>query len=413
LLHFVPFLLHSVLTHSEGIPISVRKRVWATGEAWQVDYKDAAGKRRSESFPTQREAKAREAEIKLAIKSGKHTPITADATVRSAGETYLAHLIAERKERAYTDNIGQHLRDRIFPALGSVKLGKLTVSMVSDFRSRLLQAEALSRGGKPTGETISRRTAGKVLQTLRALLQHAKITGRVGTNAADGITITMASRDKKPLEIGRDLPTADEIRRIIAATESMGDGTYGRVARPMFMVAIFCGLRISEIRGLRWCDINLTKGELHVRQRADKRNQIGSLKTARSARTVPFGPQVASALREWRIASGGSSDKLVFATRNGRPISHTNLHYLVLRPTLSAAGITTDAYAWHGFRHFFISWCLGRKADGGREMPLLTVSRLAGHSSTSITGDVYGHLMPRTDDTGELAAAELGLMQVK
>ena len=40
--------------------------------------------------------------------------------------------------------------------------------------------------------------------------------------------------------------------------------------RPLLLTAIFTGLRASELRGLRWADVDLDKRELHVRQRADR-----------------------------------------------------------------------------------------------------------------------------------------------
>lgn len=62
-------------------------------------------------------------------------------------------------------------------------------------------------------------------------------------------------------------------------------------------------------------------------------------------------------------------------------------------------------YALHAFRHFFASWCINRKADGGRELPAKFVQGLLGHSSIVMTLDRYGHLFPRGDDRAELAIA--------
>jgi integrase len=49
-------------------------------------------------------------------------------------------------------------------------------------------------------------------------------------------------------------------------------------------------------------------------------------------------------------------------------------------------------YALHAMRHFYASWCINRKADGGRELPAKNVQQLLGHSSIVITMDTYGHL---------------------
>jgi integrase len=64
----------------------------------------------------------------------------------------------------------------------------------------------------------------------------------------------------------------------------------------------------------------------------------------------------------------------------------------------------------HCLRHFFASWCIGRKVDGGRELPAKVVQTWLGHSSIAMTLDVYGHLLPRGDDVDELAAAEAALL---
>ena len=60
----------------------------------------------------------------------------------------------------------------------------------------------------------------------------------------------------------------------------------------------------------------------------------------------------------------------------------------------------------HALRHFFASWCINRRVDGGLELPLKVVQARMGHSTIAMTADVYGRLFPRGDDSAELAAAE-------
>ena len=57
-------------------------------------------------------------------------------------------------------------------------------------------------------------------------------------------------------------------------------------------------------------------------------------------------------------------------------------------------------------RHFYASWCINRRVDGGLELPLKVVQARLGHASIQMTADTYGHLFPRGDDGAELAAAE-------
>ncbi len=64
----------------------------------------------------------------------------------------------------------------------------------------------------------------------------------------------------------------------------------------------------------------------------------------------------------------------------------------------------------HSLRHFFASWCINRKQDGGRELPAKTVQALMGHSSITMTMDTHGHLFPSADDGDALAEAERRLL---
>ena len=67
-----------------------------------------------------------------------------------------------------------------------------------------------------------------------------------------------------------------------------------------------------------------------------------------------------------------------------------------LAPILIAAGLADKAgkpkYALHAFRHFFASWCINRRQDGGLELPTKTVQERLGHASIVMTMDTYGHL---------------------
>jgi integrase len=64
----------------------------------------------------------------------------------------------------------------------------------------------------------------------------------------------------------------------------------------------------------------------------------------------------------------------------------------------------------HSLRHFYASWCINRKADGGLELPQKVVQERLGHASIKLTLDTYGHLFPNNDDGAELAAGEAFLL---
>jgi integrase len=377
--------------------MSVRRRKWITKsgeprEAWVVAYTDAAGKRHLETFDRKRAADDRHSQIKVSIAAGVHTPINKSATVASAAVDWLRHLEGEQIEIATLTNYRQHVRDHILPRIGDTKLATLTMPRVHAFRDELVR-------------DLSRITAGKVLISFKAILKDARRRGNLASNPGEGVTVSIDKRALgSKLEIGVDVPTREEIGRIIEAAK-------GR-ARPFLITAIFTGMRASELRGLRWSDVDLDRGELHVRQRADRFCRIGNPKSVTSHRTIPIGPQVVNTLREWRLACPKGTLDLVFPNEKGNVQQHGNVFLRWLRPTLEAGGIS-NRYGLHSFRHFFASWCANRKVDGGRELPLKMVQELLGHSSILMTADVYGHLFPRNDDAAELAAAELSLMTVR
>lgn len=215
-------------------------------------------------------------------------------------------------------------------------------------------------------------------------------------------------RQKGKLKVGVDIPTPEEIRAIVGAAT-------GRW-RPFLLTAIFTGLRASELRGLRWQDVDLAKRELHVRQRADRYLVIGSPKSEAGERSVPLPPLVVNTLREWKLVCPKNDLDLVFPSKFGRVEHHVTAVTRGLALTLIAAGVTVTKAGkdggpivrakytgLHSLRHFYASWCINRKVDGGLELPAKVVQERLGHSGISMTMDVYGHLFPRGDDAAELS----------
>ena len=164
--------------------------------------------------------------------------------------------------------------------------------------------------------------------------------------------------------------------------------------RALLLTAALTGLRASELRGLRWTDVDLKAGEIHVRQRADRYCVIGAPKSASSRRAIPLAPELLTALKTWKLACPIGEVGLVFPTAKGRVEHHVNM-LRSLAPAMVAAGVVDKhgkpKYALHAFRHFFASWCIDPKERGGRELPAKVVQQLLGHSSVVMTLDRYGH----------------------
>jgi integrase len=392
--------------------MSVRKRTWqnadgSQGEAWLAAYTDHEGKRRIRSFDKKQEAVAYHASVAGELRSGIHVPDSQSVTVAEAGKLWLAGCEADGLERSTLDYYEQHLDRHIVPLIGAVKLSRLTMPMVRGFEDKL----KLDRSA-----TMVR----KVCISLGALLTDAQGRGLVGQNVVRdrsrrdrGKKARAAARQKSKLRVGVDIPSPDEIRAIIAALDDS--------RRAMMLTAILTGLRSSELRGLRLDDIDLKRNKLYVRQRADRYNVIGKPKSAAGEREIPLSPMAVSVLRRWKLACPRGELGLAFPAADGSVESYVNTVRHILDPVLIAAGVTKPGlnaqgkpiavakYGWHSLRHFYASWCINRKVDGGLELPPKVVQERMGHASSAITQDVYGHLFPSGDDGAELAAAEQAL----
>ncbi len=162
-----------------------------------------------------------------------------------------------------------------------------------------------------------------------------------------------------------------------------------------------------------------------MRQRADAFREIGSPKSKAGQRSVPLPPIVVNTFKEWKLACPKGRLGLVFPDREGEIESHAAIVRQGFMPAQIAAGVTVDTGAidshgepifgpkytgMHALRHFYASWCINRREDGGLALPPKLVQERLGHSSIVMTMDVYGHLFPRGDDAAELAAAETALL---
>jgi len=383
--------------------MSVRKRTWkngdgSEGEAWVVAYTDRAGVRRIKSFDRKRDAEVFESTVGVELRAGTHIPDSQSIMVAEAGRLWLVSCEAAGLERTTLDFYRGHVELHIVPLLGAVKLSQLSVPMVRDFEDKLRKDR-------------SRAMVRKVLGSLGAILADAQERGLVVHNVVRGLRAkrlrgkdARADRRRKgKLKLGVDIPTPGEVRAIIAHLDARW--------RPLLLAAIFTGLRASELRGLRWADVDLKRNELHVRQRADRFNVFGPPKSESGERTVPLLPMLANTLRQHRLVCPKGQLDLVFPNGVGNAESHTNIINRGFIPAQLAAGVVTASgkakyTGLHCLRHFYASWCINRRADGGLELPLKLVQARLGHASIQMTADRYGHLFPTGDDGAELAAAE-------
>jgi integrase len=379
--------------------MSVREKIqkWTTPEGelkemrwWLADYKDGTGRRHQVRFKRKKDAEAHEQTQRVAIRAGTHVSLDSNLTVADVAEKWITKVEANARERSTSRQYRQHINLHILPRIGALKLGKLQKEHVEAFRDSLISGD----------QALSRPMAHKVLRSLKSMLKVVRCS-----HLADDVKVEIDKRKKRKLEVGRDIPTIEEVARMVKAAKQPK-------MRALLMTAATTGLRASELRGLRWSDVDLLSArELHVRQRADRWNQIGPPKSEGSRRTIPLGPELILALKEWKLACPKGEHDLVFPTSTGAIEHHKNM-LKSLAPVMKAAHVLKNdrpKYALHAFRHFFASWCINPADRGGRELPAKVVQTLLGHSSVVMTLDVYGHLFRDGSDRAELAASEKAL----
>jgi integrase len=325
--------------------------------------------------------------------------LDAGAPVRDAARSvgdWLAHWRAttmaasDRKETTkalYATLSRKHLEQ---PPFGAVPLGKL----------RPTDVEALVLALRERG--LSDSTVRQVYTILRAGLDGAVRDLLIARNPAALVARPGVERgEAKHLDAG-------EVAAVLKAAEA---SRY----HPALVLIAATGLRKGEALALRWDKsvLNLAEGWLKVRQtvsRVEGKLVFSEPKTERSRRSVPLSPAVVAMLRKHRtdqkaerLRAGNQwqDSGLVFTTELGGPVDPRNL-LRVVEAAAEKAGV--EGAGVHTLRH---SAAVGWLEDG---VHIKAVADLLGHSSVSITGDVYGHT---SDDTARAAvdglAKRLGL----
>jgi integrase len=237
--------------------------------------------------------------------------------------------------------------------------------------------------------TVRMRTKGcspsTIRQTytvLRAVLETAVRDNLLASNPAAKV-----NRPGVPRVEARCLSIA-EVSVLLEATK---DSRYA----PLLRLLVATGLRRGEALALRWRDVDLSRGVLHIRgtlSRVGGQLVISEPKTERSRRDVPLSPATVELLKSVKVNQAAERLKAgsmwvetghVFTTEDGQPCDPRN----ALRAVTTAAkasGLT--GVGLHTLRHSAAT----AMPEAG--VPLRTVSELLGHASVAVTGDIYGHV---------------------
>jgi integrase len=230
-------------------------------------------------------------------------------------------------------------------------------------------------------EGLAAATINKTIMVLGRVLGHAARRGLIPTNP-----VAKLERGERPgSEPGeRRFLDREEIAVLLAEADRH---------LPVLAAAIFTGLRLGELLGLTWADVDLKAGLIRVRKQLDRNGVRVNPKTPQAVREVVLMPALGRILREYRLSSPFSGDREpVFASAVGTAMHYRNVNRRGLADVAERAGLNgadRPNLRFHDLRHTFASLLIAEGAN------VVFVSRQLGHASPDITLKVYAHLFDR------------------
>jgi integrase len=358
-----------VKRHSKGCPGRDRGRCNCNAGYEASVYSQRDGKKIRKTFARKAQAKSWRADAlsaldKGALRAPKPTTVreawgawyagARSATVRNrSGDIYKPGTL-----RSYE----QGMRLRVFPVLGAVRLADVRRPDVQTFADGLL-----ADGLNPS--TIS----GTILP-LRAIFNYAVSRGELAVNPCDGVGL--------PAVRGRRERIADptEAAALIAAVPGRD--------RVIWATAMYGGLRLGELQALRVESIDLAAGVIHVQRGWDAKEGEIELKSRAGRRKVPIAAVLRDHLLDDLARSQRSGAELAFGRTPADPFDPSTVQDRADK-AWKEAGL--ERITPHSCRHSFASLMI---AAGVNAKALQT---FMGHSSVTVTYDLYGHLLPGSE----------------
>ena len=216
-------------------------------------------------------------------------------------------------------------------------------------------------------DSVSKRSQARFLSSLRSFFDWTVIEGLRADNPCDGVDSP---------KLGRYLPqvlSVDEVAAIIDSVPTRGWN--GVRDRAILEILYGCGLRVSELCGLRISHVYASEGFVRVVGKGDKE------------RLVPIGGMAVEAFGEWMALRPEPAlpefDDIAFLNRFGRPLSRVSVFNMIKKQAL-VAGINKEISP-HTFRHSFATHLVENGAD------LRIVQEMLGHESI-LTTEIYTHI---------------------
>jgi integrase len=342
--------------------------------SYEFIYRDSDGKLRSQRVAGGYEdAKAKRAEMVSKIARGERVTRSKVAFAEYAA-TWLEQQKTEIRPRTY-EVYEIALRLHINPVIGEMKLSAIDEDDVLRVIARMKQS-----GKRPW-------TIRSVLTPLGRVLGHAARKGKIGSNPMQRLERGERPRVERH-EMG--ILSREDIGKLLAGSPTR--------YRTILATAVLTGMRLSELLGLQWRDVDFAAGVLHVRRQADRKGEMVEPKTPQAKRDVVLPTTLAKTLREHKMESRFKGDAdLVFPTGTGRAQNGRNVSRRGLHKALENAGLPMMRF--HDLRHTHCSLLISEGLN------VVYVSRSMGHASPDITLKTYSHLWGAAEHSSKASAA--------
>jgi integrase len=344
--------------------------------AWQVRYRDPAGRERAKSFERKTDAQRFANTVETDKSRGDWLdPRLGRVTFGEWAEDWLAQL-AHIKPKTRLD-YESTLRRHVLPPLAGAPIVNLDRVALRRFVADLVQ----------TGAGAS--TVRIALHVARSVLELAVDAGALKGNPAVGVKLPRGEKTDK-LFLTPD--QIEDLAHIIKAPSGV-----------LVRFAAYSGLRAGEIGALRMGRLDLPNLTVEVAESlADVAGHLhfGQTKTY-ARRHVVLPDFICDELADFLNGRSGNRDELVFTAPHGGPIRHGNFYRQRFKPAVVRSELP-DSLRFHDLRHTYAALCISSTAD-----PYAVMKRM-GHSTISVTYDTYGHLFPHRDREITEALERLG-----
>lgn len=290
----------------------------------------------------------------------------------------------------------KQLTVRVYPAIGHIRLDKITSRHIHQFINDLALNGKSLKNGKP----LSRKTAIHHLSFISDVFTYAVKMEMLTDNPCKRVTVPKGEKKEK------DIYTLEEVAQLFQLLE-----TAPLKYRTFFTLAIYSGFRRGEMLGLEWKDIDWEHNVISVRRTsnytASKGIYTDTTKTKKSQRSLKFPQCVMDLLREYKEEQDAERDRLgtkwqdydrLFVKWDGRPMNN-NTPYFWLKEFCEENNFRFCDI--HSLRHFYASALINEGVDAA------TVSGALGHSTITTTTSIYCHVFGQAQARASEAIASV------